>query len=80
MVVYLDDILVTGKTEREHLSNLTEVLRRMDDAGVKLKLKKCVFQAPEVTYLGHKINAEGQHPSEDKVQAVIKAPHTKQHH
>ena len=74
VVVYLDDILVTGKTEREHLSNLTEVLRRMDDAGVKLKLKKCVFQAPEVTYLGHKINAEGLHPSEDKVQAVIKAP------
>jgi len=74
VVVYLDDILVTGKTDKEHLSKLTEILKRMDEAGVRLKLKKCVFQAPEVTYLGHKINAEGLHPTDEKVKAIVSAP------
>ena len=31
--VYIDDILVTGKDE-EHLRNLGEVLRRLEEAGM----------------------------------------------
>ena len=32
--VYIDDVLITGTTEQEHLANLTEVLHRMSDAGM----------------------------------------------
>ena len=39
--VYIDDVLVTGHTEEEHLANLTEVLRRMASAGMRLKRDKC---------------------------------------
>ena len=41
--VYIDDVLVTGHTEEEHLANLTEVLRRMASAGMHLKRDKCFF-------------------------------------
>ena len=35
--VYLDDILVTGKSTEEHLKNFDEVLSRLKNAGMRLK-------------------------------------------
>ena len=37
VVVYLDDILITGETESEHLATLEEVLQRLAGAGLHLK-------------------------------------------
>ena len=73
-VVYLDDILITGRTEEEHLRNLAEVLKRLREAGLKLKRNKCFFLAKSVVYLGHTIDADGLHPTPDKLQAVQDAP------
>jgi len=41
--VYFDDILITGKTNEEHLVNLSAVLHRFAIAGMKLKPDKCSF-------------------------------------
>ena len=35
--IYLDSILITGKTDQEHLNNLSAVLQRLSAAGMKLK-------------------------------------------
>ena len=43
VVVYIDDILVTGRTEREHLENLSRVFSRLQDYGLRLKKDKCFF-------------------------------------
>ena len=74
VTTYIDDIVVTGATDEEHLRNLDNVLDRLREAGVRLKKEKCIFQANQVEYLGHLINAEGLHPSPSKVKAVIDAP------
>ena len=37
VVMYPDNILVTGKTEEEHLTRLEEVLSRLEQAGLQLK-------------------------------------------
>ena len=71
--VYLDDILITGHTEVEHLKNL-EVLKRLAKAGMRLKKEKCAFMLPSVDYLGHTISAEGLRASEAKVKGVVNAP------
>ena len=34
VIVYIDDILVTGKTEQGHLAALEEVLQRLGEAGL----------------------------------------------
>ena len=39
--VYLDDILVTGKTEEKHLEMLDKFLQRLEEAGMRMKERKC---------------------------------------
>ena len=53
VVVYLDDILISGKSESEHLATLDEVLQRVTGAGLHFKREKCTFLVPSVTYLGY---------------------------
>ena len=72
--VYIDDIFVTGSTEDEHLDHLTEVLNRLQHAGMRLKKTKCAFLLPQVDYLGHTISAEGLRTSDAKVSGIVNAP------
>jgi len=71
--VYLDDILVTGRTVSESLKNLDDVLSRLEDAGLRLKKQKCMFMADTVTYLGHRISKAGIEPVTEKVKAIVQA-------
>ena len=49
--VYINDILVTGETEQQHLKTLDEVLDRIIKAGVHLEREKCDCMLPSVEYL-----------------------------
>ena len=74
VVVYLDDILITGSNTDEHIQHLSEVLKHLQDAGLRLKADKCEFSSSSVVYLGHCIDAEGLHPTPDKVEPIRQAP------
>ena len=50
--VYLDNVLVTGITNEQHLKTLEEVLWSFEEAGVRLNKGKCSFLAPSVEYSG----------------------------
>ncbi len=71
---YIDDILITGVTEEEHLQNLEEVLKRLQLHGITAKSQKCAFMQQSVEYLGHRIDGDGLHTSPKKVEAVQFAP------
>ncbi|XP_064469808.1 uncharacterized protein K02A2.6-like [Ornithodoros turicata] len=71
---YLDDIIVTGKSDDEHLDNLQQVFSRLREFGFTLKREKCAFFRAEVEYLGHVVNAQGFRPSPKKVSAVLNMP------
>ena len=75
--VYIDDILVTGSTEEEHLANLAQVLTRLGTAGMRLKREKCAFMLGSVSYLGHVISSEGLSTGNLKVKAIVDAPDPK---
>ncbi len=66
--------MISGKSEEEHLLALEEVLKRLANSGLRVKMKKCEFMKPYVDYLGHRIDAEGLHPLPDKVEAIHNAP------
>ena len=72
--VYIDDILVTGTTAEEHLRNLEAVLKRLEEAGLRLNRDKCFFLRPCIEYLAHLIDKDGIHPTQEKVQAIKEAP------
>ena len=58
---YMDNILVTGRTEEEPVHNLEEVLLHLQKHGIHMKQGKCSFMKDSVEYLGHKVDAEGKH-------------------
>lgn len=71
---YLDDIMISGATAEEHEERLTAVLRRIDDARLKLNLSKCNFRQSELSFLGHTVSAKGLQPGVSHVTAVSQAP------
>ena len=70
----LDDIIITGESDEEHLKTLETVLQRLQDYNLRVNRDKCSFFQEEMTYCGHKINANGLHKTQDKIEAVINAP------
>lgn len=68
--VLLDNVLITGVTEEELLANLEAVLKRLSDAGFRLKVSKCQFMKSLLDCLDHHIDEDGFHPVAAKVNAI----------
>ena len=78
-LVYLDDVIIFGKSFDEMLENLNLVFLRLKEANLKINPKKCVFFRKNVKYLGHVISEEGIKTDPEKIVAVKDwpVPHTK---
>ena len=73
-LVYLDDVIIFGKTFDEHQERLRIVLNRLCEAGLTLKPAKCQWARTEVKYLGHLISGKGIIPDHGKISAVKNFP------
>ena len=69
-LAYIDDVIVYEATMEETCKNLSTVFGRLEDAGVKLKAKKCFLFQSETTFLGHVISKDGVKTDPVKVDAV----------
>ena len=68
---YLDDLLLINKSSFEdHLIQIEQVLKRLNNAGLKVNAEKSVFFATEIEYLGFWLTREGIKPMPEKVQAI----------
>lgn len=74
VIMRMDDILISGKDDNNHLANLEAVLKKLSEAGLWLRKEKCYFMVPEVTYCGYMINSSGMKPIAAKVEAIENAP------
>lgn len=74
VLVYLDDLIVFGKTLEEHEERLMKVLDRLEEAGLKVSIDKCHFCQSRVKYVGHIVSKEGIATDPDKIEAVISWP------
>ena len=74
VICYIDDILISSSTDAEHLHALSEVFERLHKHGMRLKKPKCLFMQSSEEFLGHLIDADGLHPTQEKLHAVLQAP------
>ena len=71
---YLDNVIITGKDDEEHLKNLSLVLEKISQAGLCLNRSKCQFMKEKMVALRHVLSGQGIQPSTAKVEAIQNAP------
>jgi len=72
VVVFIDDILIYSKSEREHEEHLRMVLEILRSKELYAKLSKCEFWKKEVKFLGHVVSQGGVSVDPGKIEAVVK--------
>ena len=66
----LDDMIVTGNSDEQHLANLEKVLKRLSEYNFKANLEKCEFFKKLVQYCGYEIDSDGLHKMADNVESA----------
>ena len=56
VVGLIDDLLIYGKTEKEHHRQLVTVLGKLKREGMTINKEKCKFYDTEIFFLGHIVN------------------------
>ncbi|GKB52611.1 reverse transcriptase domain-containing protein [Tanacetum coccineum] len=75
--VYVDDLVIKSRMEREVIRDIEETFKTLREINMKLNPKKCTFGMREGTFLGYKVNADGLKVCPDKVEAVLSLPSPK---
>ena len=73
-LMYLDDVIVYGRTFEEHCARLRNVLAQVERSGLKLKPSKCSLFQKKVSFLGYVVSEDGIETDPDKVKQVAEWP------
>lgn len=73
-MVYIDDVLIYGKSVEECLERFERVIQLIEKANLSLNLAKCEFLQDKINYLGYEISTAGVRPGDKKVQSVVDFP------
>ena len=71
VAAFIDDVMVGTESKEEHDELVEEILRRMEENDLYMKLEKCKWKIREVDFLGVVIVPEGIKIEEEKVKAVL---------
>ncbi|GJV03186.1 putative reverse transcriptase domain-containing protein [Tanacetum coccineum] len=70
VIVFIDDILIYSKDEREHEEHLKVILELLKKEKLYAKFSKCEFWIPKVQFLGHVIDSRGIHVDPAKIESI----------
>jgi len=68
---FIDDIIVAINTKEGHDKIVEEVLRRLEENDLFVKLEKCKWKVKEIEFLEVVIRPEGVKLQKEKVDGVL---------
>ncbi|GJT25091.1 putative reverse transcriptase domain-containing protein [Tanacetum coccineum] len=68
--VFIDDILIYSKDEKEHEEHLKAILELLKKEQLYAKFSKCEFWIPKVQFLSHVIDSKGIHVDPAKIECI----------
>jgi len=71
IAVFIDDVIVGTETEEGHDKIVAEVIRRLEENDLYVKLEKCKWKVREVGFLGVVIGLEGMQMEKEKVKGIL---------
>ena len=73
---YLDDLIIFNETFDDHLKHIRRILKRLREAGLTAKGKKCLFGADHCVYLGHIVGGGQVRPEQSKLSPSCRVSNT----
>ena len=70
VLVFLDDILVYSRTEKEHAKHVQKVFATLRKHHLFAKASKCSIMVREVEFLGQWVTPQGASPFKEKLKVV----------
>nr|GEY13269.1 putative reverse transcriptase domain-containing protein [Tanacetum cinerariifolium] len=70
VIVFIDDILIYSKNEKENKEYLKEILELLKKEKLYAKFSKCEFWIPKVQFLGHVIDSRGIYVDPAKIESI----------
>ncbi|GJY93503.1 putative reverse transcriptase domain-containing protein [Tanacetum coccineum] len=70
VIVFIDDILIYSKDEKEHEEHLKAILELLKKEKLYAKFSKCEFWIPKVQFLRHVIDSRGIHVDPAKIESI----------
>jgi len=77
VVAFVDDVLIGTEMEEGHDELVEEVLRRLEENNLYMKLKKCAWKVQKVNFLGVVMGQGKIEMEENKVVGVLNWPTSK---
>jgi len=77
VVAFVDNVLVGMETEEGHNEIVEEILRKLEENDLYIKLEKCVWKARKIGFLGVIIGSNGIEMEVEKVDGVLSWPQLK---
>ena len=71
VAAFIDDVIIRMETEEEYEELVAEVIKRLEENDLYIKLEKCRWKVREVGFLGVVIEPEGIKMEEEKVKGVL---------
>jgi len=71
VAAFIDNVIVGTETEEEHDELVAEVIRRLEENDLYVKLEKCKWKVRKIGFLGVVIGLEEIKMEEEKVKGVL---------
>jgi len=77
VAVFIDDMLVETEIEEKHDEIVEEILKRLEENDLYIKLEKCIWKVRKIGFLRVIIGPNGIEMEKEKVKEVLSWPEPK---